>query len=291
MIKKTREISYGETWYIGYTATPFSNLLANPHAKSNELGPDLFPSGFISVVDPPSAHLNNSYYFDNGEGQTEHVRYVANVETPESPVLHYIVDLHCISLIIKKVRNLTGHHASMIHVERYMDDHVEVLREIRDIVANLDRSSFKETMAKILDDEFVYFDSKDIEDVKSYIENLDLNDIAEILDIEYIELNSREKELEFEFDEEGKEIVEFESKLIYEDDTPRNIIITGGHRIARGITIEGLTTSLFTREAKKPRYDTMLQMARWNGYRAGYDDLVRITLSLLCRSIQANCYR
>jgi hypothetical protein len=51
-------------------------------------------------------------------------------------------------------------------------------------------------------------------------------------------------------------------------------IVVGGNTLSRGLTLEGLTTSYFTRSSKA--YDTLLQMGRWFGYRKGYADLTRI---------------
>ena len=48
----------------------------------------------------------------------------------------------------------------------------------------------------------------------------------------------------------------------------------GGNRLSRGLTLEGLTVSYFLRTASM--CDTLLQMARWYGFRRGYEDLIRI---------------
>jgi hypothetical protein len=53
-----------------------------------------------------------------------------------------------------------------------------------------------------------------------------------------------------------------------------SIIAIGGDKLSRGLTLEGLTVSYFTRASSL--YDTLMQMGRWFGYRAGYEDLCRI---------------
>ncbi len=55
-----------------------------------------------------------------------------------------------------------------------------------------------------------------------------------------------------------------------------NTIVIGGDKLSRGLTLEGLTVSYFLRSAKIPMYDTLMQMGRWFGYRAEYEDLCRI---------------
>jgi hypothetical protein len=55
---------------------------------------------------------------------------------------------------------------------------------------------------------------------------------------------------------------------------PKRYIVVGGNRLSRGLTLEGLSVSFFTRTANY--YDTLLQMGRWFGFRPGYYDLTRI---------------
>ncbi|MHB9858563.1 Z1 domain-containing protein [Streptomyces sp. YIM S03343] len=55
---------------------------------------------------------------------------------------------------------------------------------------------------------------------------------------------------------------------------PVNVIAVGGNTLSRGLTLEGLVVSFFVRSSNV--YDTLLQMGRWFGYRPGYEDLPRI---------------
>ena len=50
---------------------------------------------------------------------------------------------------------------------------------------------------------------------------------------------------------------------------PRDLytIFVAGNVLSRGLTVEGLCTSLFLRSAKEPAADTQMQMQRWFGYR------------------------
>lgn len=52
------------------------------------------------------------------------------------------------------------------------------------------------------------------------------------------------------------------------------VIAVGGNTLSRGLTLEGLVVSVFVRSSNM--YDTLLQMGRWFGYRPGYSDLPRI---------------
>ena len=53
-------------------------------------------------------------------------------------------------------------------------------------------------------------------------------------------------------------------------------IVIGGHKLSRGLTLEGLSISYFARNSKA--YDTLMQMCRWFGYRPNYEDLCKVFL-------------
>lgn len=62
---------------------------------------------------------------------------------------------------------------------------------------------------------------------------------------------------------------------------PRNLstIFVSGNVMARGLTLDGLTTTLFTRVSTNPLADTQMQMQRWFGYRGPIIDLCRVFMS------------
>lgn len=53
----------------------------------------------------------------------------------------------------------------------------------------------------------------------------------------------------------------------------RAAVFIGGHMLGRGITIEGLITSVFLRSQSASMMDTNLQMCRWFGHKRAYFDL------------------
>ena len=63
-------------------------------------------------------------------------------------------------------------------------------------------------------------------------------------------------------------------QLNYDTKPARQLIAVRGNRLSRGLTLEGLTVSYFLRTTTF--CDTLLQMARWYGFRGGYEDLIRI---------------
>lgn len=62
---------------------------------------------------------------------------------------------------------------------------------------------------------------------------------------------------------------------------PRDLctIFVSGNVMARGLTLEGMTTVLFQRSSNKPLADTQMQMQRWFGYRGSYVELCRVFAS------------
>ena len=67
---------------------------------------------------------------------------------------------------------------------------------------------------------------------------------------------------------------ESEYRLDYEEKDVNTVIAIGGNTLSRGITLEGLVSSLFLRPSNT--YDTLLQIGRWFGFRKGYEDLPRL---------------
>ena len=71
-------------------------------------------------------------------------------------------------------------------------------------------------------------------------------------------------------------------RLIYPDkdnmpDVAPAFIVIGGATLSRGLTIEGLISTYFLRTVKQA--DTLMQMGRWFGYRKGYELLPRIWMT------------
>ena len=54
------------------------------------------------------------------------------------------------------------------------------------------------------------------------------------------------------------------------------VIVIGGAKLSRGLTIEGLCITYFTRWNPSPTEDTVLQLSRWYGYRGGHLEFCRL---------------
>lgn len=95
----------------------------------------------------------------------------------------------------------------------------------------------------------------------------------EIKQFTIVVINSRNGRMDVLGDDRKKKRFDYED---YADVGARAIAI-GSMVLSRGLTLEGLMTSYYSRNAGT--YDTLLQMCRWFGYRPRYEDLCRVYLT------------
>jgi len=263
-------------WYIGYTATPYANLLMMPHSDdtTNEFGLPLFPRDFLHALPKPEGHLDNEYYFSTPPGH-EHVQ----IRTPpdsesqeEDDLVSELLHRHLLTQIIKGVKGINQHHTTLVHTDitvqehnRYVESFKGVLKQIRedrkpgDVVRELMILLKDYSLTLKWENETV----AELESLKSDWPKLMLH----IRKIKIVEVNRRPQSI----DDKNSQDLEYSKGSV-----KRSYIAVGGTRLSRGLTLEGLTTTWFSRAAVTPVYDTMLQMARWCGYRTDYDELVKI---------------
>jgi hypothetical protein len=140
-------------------------------------------------------------------------------------------------------------------------------------------------------------DPKFLKELKDLYENdfaPTTSDILSDFKLGYTDIKIKEhdwKEVELELFKASSKIevravhgVKSRSNLLYDEideidynlfkDTGLSVIAVGGSRLARGITLEGLSISYYLRASKM--YDSLMQMGRWFGYRPGYIDLCRL---------------
>ena len=87
----------------------------------------------------------------------------------------------------------------------------------------------------------------------------------EVKKIETVVINNKNKKDRFTY-----------KNAKYEESGAR-VIAIGGYVLSRGLTLEGLMISYFSRNSSA--YDSLLQMCRWFGYRPGYEELCRVYIS------------
>ena len=195
--------------------------------------------------------------------------------------LEQAIKLFIMNIAIRYFRsNINDHNSMLVHVSRFTLVQKEVehqiseyLKEIINIVnLSLDqdkknqlKKSFKllwenEILKKIDDQKYPETNKIKFDDIWAKIIKI-ICDESNPIDV--LQINSMsEDSLDYETKEKGGK--------------NWNIIVIGGAAVSRGITLEGLSISYFSRLAKKPTSDTLIQMGRWFGYRKGYEDIFRV---------------
>ncbi|GAB3025335.1 Z1 domain-containing protein [Bowmanella dokdonensis] len=264
--------------YIAYTATPFANILVNPEATDRRVGIDLFPKDFVIQLPRPKGYTGTEELFGATAREREVLRIVpgedvtalrgsrrrrkaeivlgiASDTIPDS--LTNALISFCLAGGIRILRGFAGKpHTMLVHVSQKTDDQRRIAEAIRE---QFDLWREAERQGQRLDMIF----GPAWENMKAGIEapagdSVILEAACIVLrELMVLELNSVTGE-----------------NLEYEEKPGRHIVAVGGNRLSRGLTLEGLTISYFLRTASM--CDTLLQMARWYGFRRGYEDLIRI---------------
>ncbi|MRV76303.1 hypothetical protein GJ700_31795 [Duganella sp. FT92W] len=264
--------------YVAYTATPFANILIDPEAEDRRVGIDLFPKDFVIQLPRPKGYTGTEELFGVSAQTRDVLRTVPEIdvkalrgtrrrrkaeivlEQANDALPDSLVDALASFCLAGGVRLLRGHsgkpHTMLVHVSHRTDDQARIAGAISD---QLDLWREAQRQGQHLDIVFepVWHEMKAGLDVAFSDEAVMTAAIGVLREIVVLELNSSTGE-----------------NLEYEEKPGRHIVAVGGNRLSRGLTLEGLTISYFLRTATM--CDTLLQMARWYGFRHGYEDLIRI---------------
>ena len=276
-----------KTAYIGYTATPFANVFIDLDDNN------LYPSDFIIDLPRPPDYFGAERIFgrdllalddeDQQFANPDLIRIIPDEEVEDlkpaskkdredfqpalTPKLEDALHYFWMATATRQVREGKSVHSTMlIHttlytevhdrfrplVSRYRGNFLKRIRSGDQTLLNVLRVLWEEEQQAVPSSDSgllpVPFDK-----VLSL-----LGDVVYNTDI--VVENSRSQ-----------------SRLAYDDNNPKPVIVVGGNILSRGLTLEGLTVSFFLRTANA--YDTLLQMGRWFGYRRGYEDLPRIWMT------------
>lgn len=268
---------FSRSSYVAFTATPFANIFID-HGVEN----DLFPRNFVYSLEAPSNYVGSVETFGTSEdektdGLTELVDVEKFIPFGHKSSLHVtglpasLTDAIDTFLLANAIRDLRGDvdrpRAMLVNVSRYKavqrqvyDLLVEEVGQTRSAVQlhHADEGTQSTTVLRLqqrfhdeyANSEFTWADvlkrlPRSIADVRVKLFNSDTD----------------------------KRLAEAEEQW----DRPLRLIAVGGDVLSRGLTLEGLCVSYFYRRVMAS--DTLLQMARWFGYRDGYRDLCRIWIN------------
>ena len=295
---KIRELlsSFEKSAYVGYTATPFANIFINPDEKTEKHDDDIFPRSFIINVKAPSNYVGPTKVFgldgdedaniDAAEGLAV-IRDAADGLAAESfPLRHkkdhvprvlpdslqQAIRAFLLAAAARHARGQGTRHCSMlIHVTRFVDVQSRVATMVTDELKSLVNriASGDGARTPTLMDELRALWESDFEptSVSLGAEAGRKVDWAEIAQSLYPTCSKITVATVNGFAKEALEYKEHEA-------VGRSVIVIGGDKLSRGLTLEGLTVSYFLRTTRM--YDTLMQMGRWFGYRPGYLDLCRL---------------
>jgi hypothetical protein len=293
--------------YVGYTATPFANIFIHHKSTTPKEGPDLFPRSFIINLAAPSNYVGPARMFgkmteegrvgglplsrnitdhynkntDSGwmppKHKTSHIPVHNGQETIPASLRNAIYSF-VLACATRALRGQGDQHSSMlIHVTRYLsvqkavrEQVEEAVRRMRQrIVRRIDAEHLLEDLRTLWLEDFLPT-HKQVGDSSPDTEKPpampDWQEILTVLpdilnDIEVRSINGTAKDA-LDYATPGAVL---------------KVIAIGGDKLARGLTLEGLSVSYFVRTTKM--YDTLMQMGRWFGYRPGYLDLCRLYTS------------
>jgi Z1 domain len=276
--------------YVAYTATPFANVLIDHEAEDREVYDDLFPRDFLLTLFPRPNYVGSSRLFGrdaidgNPEGAVEGldvVRFIPGADmpfvtpqgvkladfVPEIPdSMEYAFTDWLLATGGLLARAGKDHPSSMlIHVHQRTSIQNELAPQVEAMVRKF-RTAWRYDKAgplrKMIRDRWA-------NEFRSVTRRIDA-----ARDMPFREIESHIDKLL----KDGVPVLTLNSKtdhiLDYEQDPNLKAVLIGGNRLSRGMTIEGLTVSYYVRET--PFFDTLLQMARWFGYREWYVDLTRL---------------
>jgi len=290
--------SFKQSAYVGYTATPFANIFIYPEGETDRHGEDLFPRSFIIDLPAPTNHIGPAEVFgmdlDEDVDLPGHeglpiVRIIDDYQSfvpdghkkdhvPESLPESLKQAMHCfiLSCAARMARGQVNTHNSMlVHVTRYIALQQKVVELVSEELNRLRRR-------------LQYGDGKSSQQLIEEMEFLWKHDY--IPTVESVRKVIRDDHLliPLSWDEVSKYLYDAASRIQMKqiNGTAKDIldyrdhvnglfvIVIGGDKLSRGLTLEGLTVSYYLRASRM--YDTLMQMGRWFGYRPGYADLCRV---------------
>lgn len=265
--------------YVAYTATPFANILIPHNTYDGKAGEDLFPKDFLIDLPKPRGYFGTEEFFGRFDPSNDETVQGLDVlrNVPDEEVLALVQNSELTSSLEEALnafilggaaRALRGNADApctmLVHTSQRIADQgptkrliEERFREIRDEWRYDRKGGIQDRLKELWERDFMPTTQSIPGRSVHTFEEL-ARCIGPFMEaVEVREINSARGEV-----------------LDYEREPSLKAIAVGGNKLSRGLTLEGLLVSYFAR--RSPQYDTLLQMARWYGYRAGYEDLTRI---------------
>ena len=274
--------------YVGYTATPFANIFMDPDDPR-----EMYPSDFILDLPRSENYFGAERIFgrqavddaEHPEAGLDMVRTITDDEAdslcaprspearasfdPEAPSsLVDAVTWFIVATCIRRLRHQIDHSSMLVHTTAYVAPHFALAGKVEGLLF-----SFRQRFAAGDVESFKRSYEAEIGRVQDLNEELiptweDVDTVlVDVLDEVRVVVDNGISSDRLDYGrrtDSGRPLTE-------------TVIAVGGGTLSRGLTLEGLLVSYFTRTSNT--YDTLLQMGRWFGYRPGYEDLPRIWMT------------
>lgn len=288
--------------YIGYTATPFANVLNE--APGND---SLYPASFITMLGEKKNYFGADAIFGLGEEfeeykdeQDQNLNIIEitendtqnrekkgkNDKTPPKGKIREAIIYFALATAVKEWRGIelenkqlyNQHSTMMIHTSSKTTDHSDIEEIVKEIIKTI-KDEIKNNLSLIKTEVLnvwteVYLKKRDVnlDAIKQRQFTTPVEDyIIPKTEIVFDLFKDVFNKIELKVDNFRTPL---EERLEYPKDRSCYYIVVGGNTLSRGFTLVGLIVTVFTRKVNT--YDALLQMGRWFGYRVGYEDLPRL---------------
>ena len=273
--------------YVGYTATPFANVLNEPPKGDN-----LYPRHFILSLPRPKKYFGPERIFgrdrihaeeDDSEidgldviravTEDEAVRLKSGLDAFQPEIvgsLKMALRYFWMATAARLFRETAIDFSTMlVHTTLRTDAHElyaqELARVRQEFLGELksDLSRIKTELEKQWNEESLRLDAKKAQCSRPQVKFGELFPYFErAVEVTRIIVDNHRSTDRLDYSDANKGTV---------------YLVVGGNTLSRGLTLEGLVVSYFIRTSTA--YDTLMQMGRWFGYREGYEDLPRIWMT------------
>ncbi|MFI9836315.1 Z1 domain-containing protein [Nonomuraea sp. NPDC051941] len=274
--------------YIGYTATPFANVLIDPSVPD-----ELYPETFILNLPEPDGYFGAERIFGRDAIEGEYagpqldgydmVRVVPDSTVAKIRPVGRGSENGFVPTITDELADSLRYFILATAARRHRGDDSHSTMLVHTGMKTVIHDAYRKPLRGFLGDLSGAVDRQDpdtLAELKALWEKETKRVPASLFDgltpVSFDELASHLPEV---LDDVKVIVDNFRSRdrLDYSGTRPVVAVAVGGNTLSRGLTLEGLVVSFFVRSANT--YDTLLQMGRWFGYRRGYEDLPRIWMT------------
>jgi hypothetical protein len=276
--------------YVGYTATPFANVFADP---SDPMG--IFPKDFVIGLQRPKDYMGVEDFHDLNHEldqpktlETSNERaFVRNLlatdddQLAQEEELATAIDMFVLTGAVKLYRQQVDpgldfrHHTMLVHQSVKTGHQRDLAETIKDLWSGAHFSS-PQGKARL---KALY--ESDIRPVSEVRREAGVPPSPEFEELSPCIAKTITKVTEHGLNPvivvNSDTDVQKQQQALDFDRYGTWRILVGGAKLSRGFTVEGLTVTYFRRATQMS--DSLTQMGRWFGFRKGYKDLVRLFIA------------